>query len=128
MCQTTRTFAGVAAAALVLAALLPAVTAAQAGPVLALPITSGGASDKLFRVRLTDGSVELVERLRRDPVAPRARRLEENLFQIIGRPAGQAATPGEIFFAPLVGSDGTVRGGLLVESEIGYVAFFEYLG
>lgn len=117
------------AIAVLLGITLAASSAAPQGrEILTLSMTNGGAADKLLRIRLADGSADVVERLRRDPLAPRSRVLKENLFQVVGRPAGQAAAPGEIFLVPLAGSDGTVRSALYVESPIGYAAYFEDIG
>jgi hypothetical protein len=90
-----------------------------------LKADAGGASDAYLAIQLGDGRIQFVDRLSRDPLNLRSRLLEESLFTVVGRPAGQAARPGEIFFAPIAGSDGSVRAALYVETPIGYAAYFE---
>lgn len=109
--------------------LVTGARAQDSTPILVFPdSTTGGASSTYFYVNLTNGRSYVVDGLTRDPLNLRSRPLEENLFQVIGRPAGQAAYAGEIFFAPLASSDGSVRAGLYVETAIGYVALFEEPG
>ncbi len=114
----------------VVAGLLATGAGAQdSTPILAFPdATTGGASGTYYYINLTDGKPYVVDGLSRDPLNLRSQALEENLFQVIGRPAGQAAYAGEIFFAPLASNDGSVRAGIYVETAIGYVAFFEEPG
>ncbi|MCP4660622.1 MAG: hypothetical protein GY856_34920 [bacterium] len=98
-------------------------------PVAALPsYGGGGASESFLTFRLGDGEAYLVDRLRRDPLALRRRRLAENLFAAVGRAADQPATTGEILLGPIHSGDGSVRAALYVETPIGYVAYFNQLG
>ncbi len=107
---------------------IPASAQASA-PVLAFAnAASGGESDLLLRFDLADGSGLLIDRLGRSPLAPRARRLNGNLFEALGRPTEQAAAVGEILLGPLHAGDGSVTGALFVETPIGYVASFDQLG
>lgn len=106
--------------------LAAAVAGQESAPALTfLKADSGGASDAFLAIRLDDGSAQYVDRLARDPLNLRSRLLAENLFTVVGRPAGQAARPNEIFFAPIAGTDGSVRAALYVETPIGYAAYFE---
>ncbi len=101
----------------------------DATPILVFPDPgSGGASNTYLYINLSNGRSYQVDGLTRDPLNLRSRALEENLFQVIGRPAGQAAYAGEIFFAPLASSDSSVGAGLYVETSIGYVAQFDEPG
>ncbi len=114
-----------------LASLAPALgqSVAVAPPVAAVPVYGGGgASESFLSFRLGDGDTHVVDRLRRDPLALRRRRLEENLFALVGRGADQPATAGEILLGPIHGGDGRVRAALYVETTIGYVAYFSQLG
>ncbi len=101
----------------------------SAGPGLAvLPLLSGGETESFFYVDLDDGQVYAVDRLKRDPLAVRRRRLNENLFRVIGRPMDQPARPGEILFAPILNTVSTGRAALFVETSSGYTAFFSEPG
>jgi len=113
--------------AAVLFAVLPAMAAGQeSAPVLTFVKTdAGGAADAYLAIQLGDGSALFVDRLSRDPLNLRSRLSADNLFTVVGRPAGQAARPGEIFFAPIAAGDGSVRAALYVETPIGYAAYFE---
>jgi hypothetical protein len=104
--------------------------AAQSGaPILAMPnFANGGATGEYLSIWLADGSGHVVDRLERDPTSLRSRPLAENLFRVIGREADQAAQVGEVFLAPIVGSDGAVRAALYVETALGYAAYFENPG
>jgi hypothetical protein len=118
------------ALALALASLTATATAvAQTGPVVVLPaFGAGGAANVYYSFSLRDGAGVKVDRLRREPLDLRTQAWGENLFQVIGRPAGQPATPGEIFLEPIRGNDGSVRAAIYVETTIGYVAYFNDLG
>ena len=93
-----------------------------------LPQDSSGGTDDFYTVDLANGSLQHIDRLRRDPLRVRARRLRQNLFQDIGRPIAQSAGVGEIFLEPIRSSDMTVRAALFVETSTGYAAYFDQLG
>lgn len=102
---------------------------AQNAPILTFSnADAGGASDEYFSISLDNGSGRVVDRLERNPLALRWRTLAENLFRVIGRGTDQAATAGEIFFAPITSGAGSVRAALYVETPIGYAAYFENPG
>lgn len=107
----------------ILGGLLTGIAVAQPATVLPRFDTAGDISN-FYLIDLTDGDVELVDRLQ--TTALRARKLPQNLFELAGR--NQAARPGELFLLPLHRGDGRVDAALYVETGIGYVAYIDDLG
>lgn len=95
-------------------------------PSAALPVFSSDETLSFLNVELGDGRATVFDRLRRNPLAPRAER-SANVFDRIGRPKEPPAKVGEILFGPIINSAGTVRSALFVESSTGYVAYFDQL-
>ena len=112
-----------------IATLMSAAPAAAQGDqgLVALPIYQGRTVDQIFLFDLANGSASRLDELsNRDTV--RLRPLSENLFDTIGRGAGQAARIGEMLTGPIRDSGGTTRSALVVESSAGYPLYFERLG
>ena len=106
-----------------------AAIAQQAGHALAImPRTSGGGgTEELFTLDLENGRSQSIQ-VRRDPLEVRLRPFDSNLFQEIGRPAGQPGQSGEIHLMPIHQGDGSIRAALFVEASTGYTAYFEQIG
>lgn len=108
-----------------LLAVLPA-AAQNDSPLITLPRFGGGDQPDLFLYfDHSHGGGYLLEGLRRAPTQLRSKRLTDNLFQQIGRAAGQGAIPGEILLMPIFSSRDTVRDALFVETSTGYVAYLD---
>ncbi len=107
-----------------LAAQEPAVMA----PIVAMPQDSTTGTDDLYYLDLGSGALAHVDQLRRDPSQVRAKRLSQNVFQEIGRPADQPAAAGEILLAPIHTAPRNARAALFVEASTGFVAYYEQLG
>ncbi len=101
---------------------------ATKAPLAVLPQDSTGGTDDFYTLDLANGSLQHIDRLRRDPLRIRARRLRQNLFQEIGRPIAQPAGVGEILLEPIRSSDMNARAALFVETSTGYTAYFDQLG
>jgi len=101
---------------------------AAKAPLTALPQDSTSGTNDFYTLDLANGSMQHVDRLRRDPLRIRARRLRQNLFQEIGRPIAQPAGVGEILIEPIRSSDMSARSALFVETSTGYAAYFDQLG
>ncbi len=97
-------------------------------PIVALPQDSTTGTDDLYYLDLGSGALTLVDQLRRDPLQARAKRLHQNPFQEIGRPADQPAAAGEILVAAIHTAPRSVRAALFVEASTGFVAYYEQLG
>ncbi|MEM9558569.1 MAG: hypothetical protein AAGC60_30230 [Acidobacteriota bacterium] len=89
---------------------------------------SGGGADEMLYFDLGSGNGYHADSLRREPERIRVERVDQNLFDLIGRPRDQPARVGEIFLHPLYAPNGSVRSALFVESSTGYVAYFEEIG
>lgn len=89
-----------------------------------LPLYEGGGIEEFRWLDLADGRGFRVDRLRREPLELRLRVLDDNLFEIVGRPTDPAAVPGEIHLLPIRSGSG-MRAVLFAEASTGYVAYFE---
>lgn len=107
---------------------LPAPSAAQGrAPQVALPLYDNG-TESFIALDLASGDCILTDRLKNDPLQVRSRGLRQNLFREIGRRTDLAAFAGEILLAPILGSDGSTRAAVFVETSTGYLAFFDDVG
>lgn len=98
------------------------VAPAQAGQ-LALPLfDSAGTSSRIFLLDLDAGRVRSLEP-RRGGESLRVALLAQNVFGSIGRPADQAAIPGEFLLEGVRDRGGRTRAYLLVETSTGYAAY-----
>ncbi len=102
--------------------------AGESTPVVVLPRLVSGTTESFFSLELKTGQIAFTDRLRKDPLVLRSRRLPDNLFSKIGRPADQPAAPGEILFSLIHDSSSTVRAALFVEASTGYAAYFDQPG
>ena len=107
---------------------MEAQTSSARAPLAVLPQDSAGGTDDFYAVDLANGSLQRFDRLRRDPLRIRVRRLRQNVFQDIGRPIAQPAAVGEILLGPIRTTDMSVRATLFVETSTGYAAYFDQLG
>lgn len=95
-------------------------------PFITLPrFASSDQPDVFLYFDHNNGGGYVIEGLRRAPTQLRSQRLADNLFQQIGRSAGQGAIHGEILLMPIFASSGTVRDALFVETSTGYVAYLD---
>ena len=94
-----------------------------ADPTTTLPFYGGLDTDRFFHLELKDGTTFLNDDLEDTPI--RSRRMQQNPFREIGRPADQPGFPGEILLGPIRNPDGGLRAVLFVETSTGYVAFFD---
>ncbi|MEM8932707.1 MAG: hypothetical protein AAGE94_16100 [Acidobacteriota bacterium] len=126
--STVRTVASCLSALLIAVLAVPAPAVAQADQsLIALPIYQGRTTNQVFLFDLANGGASRLDDLSdRDEV--RLRPLGENLFDTIGRGAGQSARVGEMLVGPIRDSGGTTRSALVVESSAGYPLYFERLG
>ncbi len=116
------------ALALATPAVLRAQSPAARAPVMAMPHDTTGGTDDFYYLDLGDSGLTHVDQLRRDPVRLRAQRLRQNPFREIGRPADQAANPGEILLMPIHTGPRNARAAFFVETSTGYAAYYEQLG
>ncbi|MCP4895332.1 MAG: hypothetical protein GY906_00015, partial [bacterium] len=103
-------------------------TAAQSSsefvaPVLALPKYDNDDSTKgIFFFNLDTGNAFFIDKVKTSPLSVRSRTLNQNIFRALGRKRGSPAGPGEIQVGEIRGSDGNVKGIMLVDSTTGAVA------
>ena len=104
--------------------VLPAT--AQPRPIVVVPEYGSSSVAGFFHLELDTGQTFSNDQLFRSEI--RARRLDQNLFTEIGRPADPPAREGEVLLGPIRDGDGSLRSVLLVESSTGYLAYFENIG
>jgi hypothetical protein len=110
-----------------LVALVGAGSAAEA-EWLTVPVgDAAGATQRLYQVNLSNGTVNELEP-RRGGTALRSQRLIQNLYSEIGRPQDEVARRGELILEGLRESSGRTRLLLLLESSTGYVGVLSKLG
>lgn len=98
-------------------------------PFLTLPrLTNNGLVDAFYSINLSNGTVDLIDQLRRSPTELRVRPITGNLFETIGRSPGQAAISGELLILPIQQADGSARDAFFVETSTGYTAYFDEIG